>query len=239
MNAVDPLGRPIEASVLSVAQEIAPQALCYAEKSVGDSCVAMNLLEEAAGAVSGAVRAKEAAKFPPIRDLRAYLYRAYLRRIAAEKQREICAELSDEDHLIPNEALDMEARVETKLLLEQILWMCDRKTRAIIWARLEGHSWDEIAQDLVMSNHAARLHYCKGLRAIRDAFRNGMKSYVDKVIQAECEQRKKSRLKSLYETIVAQLPFRAGRVKEYLGIGFRITYHEKQEILAELDRMFG
>jgi hypothetical protein len=239
MNAVDPLGRPIEPNVLAVAQEIAPQALCYAEKFVGDPCVAMNLLEKAAGAVSEAVHAKEAAKVPRIRDLRAYLYRAYLRKIVAERQNETCVQLSDEDQLIPNEALDMVARVETKLLLKQILGMCDRKTRAIIWGRMEGRSWDEIAHDLVMSNHAARLHHSKALRAIREAFRNGVKPYVEKVAQAEREQRKKSRLKSLYETVIAQLLFRAVRVKEYLGIGFRITHHEKQEILAEADRMFG
>jgi hypothetical protein len=239
MNAVDPLGRLIEPIVLSVAQEIAPQALCYAEKFVGDPCVAMNLLEKAAGAVSEAVHAKEAAKVPPIRDLRAYLYRAYLRRIAAERQDETCVQLSNEDHLIPNEAPDMEAMVETKLLLKQILGMCDRKTRAIIWGRMEGRSWDEIAYDLVTSNHAARLHYSKVLRAIREAFKNGVKPYLEKVAQAEREQRKKSRLKSLYETVVAQLLFRAVRVKEYLGIRFRITYHDKQDIFAGVDRMFG
>lgn len=48
VNAIDRLGRPIDLCVLSVAQEMAPQALTYAEKFVGDSCVAMNLLEEAA-----------------------------------------------------------------------------------------------------------------------------------------------------------------------------------------------
>jgi hypothetical protein len=239
MNAVDPLGRPIEPSVLSVAQEIAPQALCYAEKFVGDPCVAMNLLEKAAGAVSEAVLAKEAARVPPIHDLRAYLYRAYLRRIAAERQDETCMQLSAEDHLIRNEALDMEARVETKLLLKQVLGMCDRKTRAVIWGRMEGRSWDEIAYELVTSNHAARLHYSKALRAIRAAFRNGVKPYVDKVTQAEREQRKKSRLKSFHETVVAQLLFRAVRVREYLGIRFCITYHDKQEILAEADHLFG
>jgi hypothetical protein len=239
MNAVDPLGRPIEPNVLAVAQEIAPQALCYAEKFVGDPCVAMNLLEKAAGAVSEAVHAKEAAKAPPIRDLRAYLYRAYLRRIAAERQDETCVQLSIEDHLIPNEALEIEARVETKLLLKQILGMCDRKTRAIIWGRMEGRSWDEIAHDLVTSNHAARLHYSKALRAIREAFRNGVKPYVEKVALAEREQSRKSRLKCFYETVIARLLFRAVRVKECLGIGFRITCHEKPEILAEVDRMFG
>ncbi len=43
MNAVDPLGRPIEPSVLSVAQEIAPHALCYAEKFVGCPRLGFNL----------------------------------------------------------------------------------------------------------------------------------------------------------------------------------------------------
>jgi len=222
-----------------VAQEIAPQAFSYAEKFIWDPCVAINLLEMAAGSVSEAVHAKEVAKVPPIRDLRAYLYRAYLRRIAAERQHEICAELPQDDQLIPDEALNMEARVETKLLLKQILGMCDRKTRAIIFGRMEGRTWEEIAHDLVMSNHAARLHYSKALRAIQEAFRNGVKPYLRKVAQAERERREKSCLKSFYETVIAQLLFRAGRVEEYLGVGFRITYHEQQEILAETDRLFG
>lgn len=238
-SAVDLQGRTIDPKVLSVAQEIAPLALCYAEKFVGDPCVAMNLLEKAAAAVSEAVHSKEAAKDPPIRDLRAYLYRAYLRRIAAERQGNTCVQLSDENLLIPNEALDMEARVETKLLLKQILGMCDRKTRAIIWGRMEGRSWDEIAYDLVTSNHAARLHYSKALRAIREAFRSGVKPYVEKVAQAEREQRKKCRLKVFYETVVAQFLFQVVRVNEYLGIGYRTTWYEKQEILAEADRMFA
>jgi hypothetical protein len=59
VNALDRLGRPIEASVLSVAQAIAPKAVSYAQKSLADPCVAMNLLEEAAATVSEAVLAKQ------------------------------------------------------------------------------------------------------------------------------------------------------------------------------------
>ena len=59
VNAVDPLGRPIEPRVLSVAQGIAPQAVSYAQKSLADPCVAVNLLEEAAATVSEAVLAKQ------------------------------------------------------------------------------------------------------------------------------------------------------------------------------------
>jgi hypothetical protein len=59
VNAVDPLGRPVEPRVLSVAQDIAPQAVSYAQKSLADPCLAVNLLEEAAATVSKAVLAKQ------------------------------------------------------------------------------------------------------------------------------------------------------------------------------------
>ena len=48
LNAVAPSGRSIEPFVFSVAQGIANQAVSYAGKFLGDSCVAINLLEEAA-----------------------------------------------------------------------------------------------------------------------------------------------------------------------------------------------
>jgi hypothetical protein len=63
--------------VFLVAQGIANQAVCYAEKFLGDSCVAVNLLEEAAASVSEVIRAKEAAQIAPIRDVRRYLFRVF------------------------------------------------------------------------------------------------------------------------------------------------------------------
>src|SRR6266851_10334473 len=89
VNAVDSLGRAIEPCVLSVARDIAPQAVSYAQKSLADPCVAMNLLEEAAATVSEAVLAKQLAELPPVRNMRAYLYRAFLRRLSATRQVEI------------------------------------------------------------------------------------------------------------------------------------------------------
>ena len=78
--------------MLSVAQEISHQALAYAEKILGDPAVALNLFEEAAAAVSEAVETKKASGKPPIRDLRAYLFRAYVRRISQERRREVAFE---------------------------------------------------------------------------------------------------------------------------------------------------
>ncbi len=239
LNAVDRLGRPIELCVLSVAQEMAPQALSYAENFIGDPCIAMNLLEEAAATVSEAVRAKETARIPPIRDMRAYLYRAFLRRIGEEERSETRLQEALEDDLRLGETMSVEARVEAKLVLKQILSMCDRKTRAIIWGRIEGRSWDEISYDVVMSNHAARLHYSKALRAIRDALKTDPQQYIEGIKLAEREHQKKARFISLWETVTAFLLFRALRLTDIWAVRLRITYHEKEDILAEVDSMFA
>ena len=239
LNANDRLGRAIEPCVLSVAQEMAPQALAYAENFVGDPCVAMSLLEEAAATVSEVVCAKEVAQIPPIRDMRAYLYRAFLRRIGEEERSETRLQEALEDELRLDETMSAEARVELKLVLKQILSMCDRKTRAIIWGRIEGRSWDEISYDVVMSNHAARLHYSKAVRAIRDALKTDPQQYIERIKLAEREQQKKSRFISLWETVTAFLLFRALRLKDIWAVRLHITYHEKEDILAEVDSMFA
>jgi hypothetical protein len=63
----------------------AKRAISYAQKFLGDSCVAMNLLEEAATAVSEAIRAKEATRIAPIRDVPSYLSRVFLRKVAGTR----------------------------------------------------------------------------------------------------------------------------------------------------------
>jgi hypothetical protein len=150
LNDVDRLGRSIEPCVPSVAQYIAPQAVTYAQKALADPCVAINLLEEAAATVSQAVHAKRASNLPPIRDMRAYLYRAFLRRVSAYRQTELQMEDAVEDQFCLIEGKSFDEIAEARLLLKQILRMCDRKTRWIIWERIEGRSWDEIAYDMAI-----------------------------------------------------------------------------------------
>jgi DNA-directed RNA polymerase specialized sigma24 family protein len=239
LNAVDRLGRPIQRCVLSVAQDIAPQAVCYAQKFLADPCVAMNLLEEATATVSEAVLAKQATELPPIRDLRAYLYRAFLRRVSAQRQAEIRLEEAFEDHFRLNEGMSYEEKLEARLLLKQILCMCDRKTMWIIWERIEGRSWDEIAYDMVMSNHAARLRYSRALREIREAVETNPRAYTEKLWQAERERRRKARLIILFEKVFALLLFRAVRAHSVFGVRFRVTYHKWEEMLADVDNMFS
>ena len=239
VNAIDRRGRPIEPCVLLVARDIAPQAVSYAQKFLADPCVAVNLLEEAAATVSEAVLAKQVAALTPIRDLRPYLYRAFLRRVSAERRTEIRQEEGFEDRLRLQEDMSFEEKFEARLLLKQILCMCDRNTLWIIWERIEGRSWEEIAGDMLMTNHAARLHCSRALRAIREAFETNPQAYIENLRRAERKRQWKVRLITRLENLFALLSFRGVRAKTALGVRFRISCHEREDMLADADNLFS
>src|SRR6266480_1297520 len=166
LNAVALSGRSIEPRVFSVAQDIADQAVSYAEKFLGDSCVAVNLLEEAAASVSEVIRAKEAAQIAPIRDVRRYLFRVFLRKAAEARRNEIPYEEVSQWHSHPRDDSHGDG-LDRQILLDQILGHFDSVTREMILRRIEGHSWGEIASEFELSNHAARVRFSKALQWLR------------------------------------------------------------------------
>src|SRR6266404_2528370 len=166
LNAVAPSGRSIEPCVVLVAQGIANQAVCYAEKFLGDSCVAVNLLEEAAASVSEVIRAKEAAQIAPIRDVRRYLFRVFLRKVADARRNETPFEEISRWYSHPCDDSHGDG-LDSEILLDQILSHFDSVTREMILRRIEGHSWGEIAEEFGLSNHAARVRFSKALTWLR------------------------------------------------------------------------
>jgi len=166
LNAVAPSGRSIEPCVFLVAQGIADQAVSYAEKFLGDACVAVNLLEESAATVSEVIRAKEAAQIAPIRDVRRYLFRVFLRKTAEARRTETTYEEVSQWHSHPCDDSHGD-RLDRQLLLDQILDHFDSVTREMILRRIEGHSWGEIASEFELSNHAARVRFSKALQWLR------------------------------------------------------------------------
>ena len=176
LNAVAPSGRSIEPCVFLVAQGIANQAVSYAEKFLGDSCVAVNLLEEAAATVSEVIRAKEVAQIAPIRDVRRYLFRVFLRRVAEARRNETPYEEVSQWHSHPCDDSHSD-RLDSEILLDQILGHFDSVTREMILRRIEGHSWGEIASEFELSNHGARVRFSKALQWLRasvETSRNGI-----------------------------------------------------------------
>jgi hypothetical protein len=175
LNAVALSGRSIEPCVFLVAQGIANQAVSYAETFLGDSCVAVNLLEEAAATVSEVIRAKEAAQIAPIRDVRRYLFRVFLRKVAEARRNETTYEEVSQWHSHPSDDSHGD-RLDSEILLDQILGHFDSVTREMILRRIEGHSWGEIASEFELSNHAARVRFSKALQWLRtsvETSRNG------------------------------------------------------------------
>ncbi len=171
LNSVDRLGRSIDPGVLSVAQEISQQALAYAEKILGDPAVVQNLFEEAAAAVSEAVETKKESGKPPVRDLRAYLFRAFVRRISQERRKQVASkarsELFDERQGTTRSITSL----EMSLLLDEVMAACDKVTQEIALRRLEGLSWEEIGPRYGISAHAARIRFSKALQRLRKALK--------------------------------------------------------------------
>jgi DNA-directed RNA polymerase specialized sigma24 family protein len=171
LNSVDRLGRTIDPTVLSVASEIAPRALLYAEKLLGDPALAMNLFEEAAATVSHALKEKSASGSPSVHDMRGYLFRAFLRRIGRERRTEILIEPSTDASATASETLRESDDPDLRVLTKELLRRCDRVTQEIILHRLEGFSWREIERDLGIPIPLATQRYSRAIQHLRDILR--------------------------------------------------------------------
>ena len=171
-HSVDHFGRPIDPSVFRIAQELAPQAVSYGERILGDSAIAMTLFEEVAASVSHAL-AGNVDSGPHVREMRRYLFRSYLRRISTARRAE--------PHFLRTSAHPRESRIrgtdvqkiETAVMLREVLDCCDGLTRAILRRRLEGCSWKQIEREFGLSANAAALRLRRVIRNLQTASPNG------------------------------------------------------------------
>ena len=169
LNSVDHLGRTIDPSVLSVAQEIGPGAVRYAEKVLGDPALAISLFEETAATVSKTLREKAARGKPDVTDIRGYLFLAYMRRVRRQKRME--AVLNDPKSLsLVRQAQYADVQdMERNLFLAEALASCDKVTQNILLRRLEGYSWKEIERRCGVSSGAARERFSSTVQRLRKA----------------------------------------------------------------------
>ena len=170
LNSVDRLGRIVEPSVLSVAQEIASQAVSHGERLLGDPALALTLFEEAAATVSKTAGEKLASGKPSIRDMRSYLFRVYLRRIGIEKKASVSVDQATAEQWERHAQQTDQRNIERHILLKEVLESCDTLTREIIYLRLEGCSWKEIEKRSGIPLNAASLRFSKALRRLRNQF---------------------------------------------------------------------
>jgi DNA-directed RNA polymerase specialized sigma24 family protein len=164
ISPIDRLGRTIDPAVLDAAEKIGQRAIAFAEKLVVDPAVATNLLEESAAAVSRVLRTKRSQNGAPIRDLQAYLFRAFIRRIN---------KISSRTPILgnPDRAKVMDFPVsedfELRILVDEFLMRCDSVTRDMFYRRIQGFSWREISKVYGISAHAAESRFSQALQRVR------------------------------------------------------------------------
>jgi DNA-directed RNA polymerase specialized sigma24 family protein len=175
LNAVDRLGRPIDPTVLCVAQEMAREAASYAEKVLEDLAVATDLLEEAAATVSQMIEVKKAASEAPVKDLRAYLFRVFMRRVIQEKKKQVVVDDASQEVLELLPSPDASRKLEAGLLWDELMASCGRVAQGIAFRRLEGFSWKEIGKEFGMSPIAAELRFRRAIEQAGTIFKRSGK----------------------------------------------------------------
>jgi len=157
MEWEDSVARKVWESV----QRTSISALRYAERHyVGDSSLVAQSLEDAAESVLRANRGK----LERVRNLDAYLLRAFTRKIKRHLAREsklVGIEYAEQisapgDHIFRG------------LLVHELIAMMDDSTRPRFERWVEGYSWGEIGRELGIDPHLAEQQFYLGLQNLRD-----------------------------------------------------------------------
>jgi DNA-directed RNA polymerase specialized sigma24 family protein len=169
LNAVDRRGRKIDPAVLEAAEGIYSRALDHGVKLLGDPAVVTTALEEVAATVSMVIKTKDSPGDPlPIRNLRHYLFRAFLRQIDHLKRKELVAVGLTEVAKVANPPwANPFEQFEHKLLLDECLAICDSVTQDMASRRMHGFTWEEIGRAYDLSAHAAESRFSHALRQAR------------------------------------------------------------------------
>ena len=155
--------------MLEAAEAIYSRALDHGVKLLGDPAVVTTALEEVAANVSRVIETKDPPGDPlPIRDLRLYLFRAFLRQVDRLKRKELAivsltnvAQVADPPWANPFE------QFENKLLLDECLAICDSITQDMASRRMHGFTWEEIGRAYDLSGHAAESRFSHALHQAR------------------------------------------------------------------------
>ena len=168
ISPMDRLGRPISALVLDAAEQIGRRAIQHAENMTIDPAVAATLLEESAASVSRAIDRKRNCNLQPVRDVRAYLFRAFIRRVNKAKKRQLMVAAAVRlFSAASHNSIDPLAELELKILVDELLTLCDPVARDMFYRRIERFSWKEIGLSYGISSHAAESRFSQALQKIR------------------------------------------------------------------------
>ena len=129
-----------------------------------------NVLEEVAASVSLTAKVKNPTGIPlQGRDLRLYLFRAFLNDIHRLKRKELTLVSLNEVVAVSNPSwTDPLQELEDKMLLEEFLRLCEPWMQDMALRRLQGFSWEDIGEIYGVSGHAAEARFSHALRQARE-----------------------------------------------------------------------
>jgi hypothetical protein len=171
ISPIDSRGRTIAPKVMAVANEISGKALHFGENAVGDPALVLSLFEDSAAAVSRVLAQNQNGNHK-IRDLHAYLFRAFLRRVNRVRKREVLL-MEQLPAKAPESSGSNSARkLELEILVNEVLTRSDAVTRDMFYRRAEGYSWKEVGRAYGISAHVAESRFSQALRKLRRNLRS-------------------------------------------------------------------
>jgi len=170
MPARDAKGRPIDTRLREAAETVWPFAFRQGEVELGETSGVAQIYESALFSVSAVMHRNGGRS--GIRDLDAYLYWAFTRKLTKYSLRVKVLVFLDSHELwtlleAPGHQ-DTLAWLERDILINQLVSLMDSRTKRIFLARVCGQSWEEIGVDLGTSANGAQVMYNRGIQRLRD-----------------------------------------------------------------------
>ncbi len=150
-------GSPRSVAVMDAAHRVWEAVLIYTKEAFGDTELAGHLLEQT---ISSVEKQKHS-----IDDLSAYIFRSYIREVTAERKRRRRIVPFDESTPPLQYRGD---EIERRILAQEVLAIVRIDILPLVFQRMDGWSWEEIAAQLGEPKHALESRYSYEMRRVRD-----------------------------------------------------------------------
>jgi|HubBroStandDraft_4_1064222.scaffolds.fasta_scaffold1752863_1 hypothetical protein len=74
---------------------------------------------------------------------------------------------------------------------------------------------------------------------MREAFETNGRLEIDNHLRAELKRQRKARRTNMFNALWSSRLFRSLRAKSVFGVRFRISHHDEEEMLADVENMFS
>jgi len=159
-------------TVIQAAQRAWARVLAFSEGRFRDAIVASDILDEVVG---GAITAHERTG---VRDFQSYLFIGLIRKAADLFRREERVECRSAEGLaaLPQTVdTDSVRKLETELLVKELISLMDDRTRSIYVMLIQGFSLKEIAKTVGITQDGVRKNLDRGTERVRRRVQAGQK----------------------------------------------------------------